>query len=432
MKSLLEKINIKLNAQGGFFKSVSMLVGGTAFAQGLMVLALPFLTRLYTPAEFSMLAVYMSLIGILAVASNLRFEIAIPLPKNDIDALSLLILAVTSNIIFSILAAILIFLFKADLVHLIKQPNLEPYLWLIPIGIFFSSFYNSFQFWVTRKKQFKIIAISRISQSFSGIATQLLLGILGVGVLGLFLGHILNLSAGILNLIKFFIKDVRNLYKNITYKRIILNLKEYQNFPKYSTFEALTNNAGIQLPILIIATVAIGPEAGYLMLATRVMAIPVRFIGSAVSQVFLGHAPEQHSKGQMKSYTLSCVNKILKIGGFPLIIICLISPLIFPYIFGAEWKRAGEMVLWMLPWFLMQLMTSPVSLALHIVRQQKVALILQIFGFILRAGGLLIIAKFLPLYVFEYYAISGFIFYLIYFLVIMYNIHVSDLNKNRT
>lgn len=431
MSSLFQWINKKFNAQSGFLKSVTVLVGGTAFAQGLGILALPFLTRLYSPADFSLLAVYMSIVGIIAVASNLRFEIAIPLPKKNVDALSILILAIISNILISILTALAIYFFKDILINLTGQPQLEPYLWLVPIGIFFSSLYNAFQFWTTRQKKFGIISRTRIFQSISGIGTQLLLGIIGIGVVGLFLGHVINLSAGIFSLIKSFIYDFKNAYRDLNFKKITFNLKKYQNFPKYSTFEALANHSGSQIPIIIIAAVAIGPEAGYLLLATKIMGLPIKFIGGAVSQVFLAHAPEEYSKGRIKLYTIDCMKKILKIGGVPLVVISLLSPFIFPYVFGEEWKRAGEMVVWMLPWFLMQLITSPTSLSLHIMKLQKTALMLQIFGLVFRVGGLLIVAKYSNSNVFEYYAISGFVFYLIYLLVILYSINLSGISTDK-
>ena len=84
MKSLLDKINAKLNAQGGFFKAVSVLVGGTAFAQLIGFICLPILTRLYTPEDYSVLGVYVAIVSILSVVSCLRFEIAIPIAKSDL------------------------------------------------------------------------------------------------------------------------------------------------------------------------------------------------------------------------------------------------------------------------------------------------------------------------------------------------------------
>ena len=60
---------------------MGVLVGGTAFAQAIAVLALPLLTRLYTPDDFSVLAVYAALLGIISVVACLRLEIAIPMPN---------------------------------------------------------------------------------------------------------------------------------------------------------------------------------------------------------------------------------------------------------------------------------------------------------------------------------------------------------------
>ncbi len=101
MKSLLDKINAKLNAQGGFFKAVSVLVGGTAFAQLIGFICLPILTRLYTPEDYSVLGVYVAIVSILSVVSCLRFEIAIPISKHNEEAKALLLLAIISNIIFT-------------------------------------------------------------------------------------------------------------------------------------------------------------------------------------------------------------------------------------------------------------------------------------------------------------------------------------------
>ena len=100
MKSLLVKINNKLNAQGGFLKAVSVLVGGTAFAQLVGLICLPLLTRLYSPEEYTILGVYVAIVSILSVIACLRLEIAIPLPENDAEAKSLFYISIINNVIF--------------------------------------------------------------------------------------------------------------------------------------------------------------------------------------------------------------------------------------------------------------------------------------------------------------------------------------------
>lgn len=430
MKSFLGKINNKLDAQGGFLKSVSVLAGGTAFAQALGVLILPIITRLYTPEEFAVFAVYTSILGILSVAVCLRFEIAIPLPEKDEDALSLFILAILSNGVITILITILIFSFQEPILDAMQQPHLKPFVWFIPIGVFFAGVYNALQFWTTRKKQFSTIAKTRMTQSVASSTVQIGVGYFGFGVIGLLFGQVINFSAGIIRLFISFWAETKHLFSKISIAQIKENWKKYDKFPKYSTFESLANTAAIQLPVIIIAAAAIGPEAGYLMLAMKVIAMPMGLIGGAIGQVYLAHAPDYYNKGELKQYTIQTIKQIAKITILPLILIGVIAPFIFPLVFGDGWAKAGYMLLWMIPWFIMQILSSPVSMSLHVTGNQKTALILQIIGLVIRVGGLLLISINFFEWAFEYYAVSGFIFYLIYLVTVIVFIKKSESKIN--
>lgn len=49
--------------RSSFARNVAVLAGGTAVGQAIVVLASPILTRLYTPEDFGVLAVYTSFLG---------------------------------------------------------------------------------------------------------------------------------------------------------------------------------------------------------------------------------------------------------------------------------------------------------------------------------------------------------------------------------
>lgn len=419
MSLLIKKLRHKLDSQGGFLKSVSILAGGTAFAQALGVVVLPIITRLYSPKDFALFAVYASILSILAVAICLRFEIAIPLPEKDEDALSLVIIALLSNVGLTLLIALSILLFQDSILDIIQQPHLAPFIWFIPIGTFFAGLYNALQYWTTRKKQFSTIAKTKMTQSIASSSIQIGGGVFGFGTFGLILGHVINSSTGIIKLFMSFRKETKALFNTISILQLKKNWKKYDKFPKYSTFESLANVGAMQLPVIIIAAVALGPEAGYLMLAMKVMAIPMSLIGGAMAQVYLAHAPEYYNKGSLREYTIQTIKQIAKIAVIPIISIGLVAPFIFPLVFGESWAKAGYMVLWMIPWFVMQVLSSPVSMSLHITGNQRVALILQIAGLIIRVGLLFLISIFYSEWVFEYYAISGFIFYTLYLIIIL-------------
>jgi len=161
------------------------------------ILALPQLTRLYDPADFSVLAVYTGLLTTIAVAACLRFEIAIPLPGDDAEAASLLALAVAATSVISILCGVAVLAFPDAIVSALDAPRLAPFLWLLPIGIAFVGFYNAAQYWATRHKRFRAVAVTRFGQAGVGTAVRLGMGVVGLAPLGLLPGPLLMAGAGL-------------------------------------------------------------------------------------------------------------------------------------------------------------------------------------------------------------------------------------------
>lgn len=422
MKSLLEKFNAKLNAQGGFLKSVSVLVGGTVFAQIIGFICLPILTRLYTPEDYSILGVYVAIVSILAVVSCLRFDIAIPVAIESNEARNIFYLALISNIIFSILILLSIYLSYEYISNVEIIRELSFLIWLIPLGVFFNGLYSALQFWATRDKKFKLIAKTRITQAVFSNTTSISLAIYGLGFAGLILGQLLSYSGGILRLLRNAVNNKES--TNLTLKETFL---KYKNFPKYSTWEGLANTSAIQLPLIIIAIFLVGPEVGYIMLAMKVLGIPMGLIGSAISQVYLSQASEYHNNKKLFSYTLEILKKILKIVFLPFLFLMVSSPYIFGYIFGKEWNEVGLYIMAMIPWYFMQILSSPISMALHVLSKQKLALFMQVLGFLIRVVLLLIIFIINNEMAIYYYIVSGFLFYSMYFFAILYLIKSEEM-----
>ena len=410
LRSKLESLN-----REGFARSIGVLVGGTAFAQALTVLALPFVTRLYTPSDFSVLAVFASILSIISVAACLRLELAIPMPEYDNDAANLFAVALCASAVVALLSGLVVYFWPAQIIDLVGQPGLRPYLWLLPFGIWLTSSYSAMQFWTTRKKRFGLIAKTRMSQAVGGTGTQIGLGFGGFTPMGLLLGQVINSGAGFFGLGRNAMREDGAALKSINLQGMRQMFQRYDRFPKFSTFESFANTASSQLPVILIAALSVGPEAGYLILAMRAMAIPLGLIGGAVSQVYLSRAADEFREGRLTQFTLRVINGLFKSGVGPLLLIGAVSPIIFPLIFGEKWQRAGELVAWMTPWFLMQFLTSPISMAFHVTGHQRLVLLVQLVGLVLRVGIVCLSAWIAPSYIVESFALSGVVFYLMYF-----------------
>ncbi|TCT09069.1 O-antigen/teichoic acid export membrane protein [Paralcaligenes ureilyticus] len=389
-----------------------------------MVLILPIVTRLYTPSDFSILAVYVSLAGIISVAACLRLDIAIPMPKCEVDAINLLALSLLLAGLISVIVAIPVVIAPKQIANLLGQPKIRPYLWLLPIGIFLAGSYSALQFWATRQKNFTIIARTRMSQALAAASAQIGMGLAGFSPLGLIVGQVLNNGMGVAGLGRKIVSNDKELLKAISLSEMRRMFSRYDRFPKYSAMEALANSAGVQLPMILIASVAIGPEAGFLALAMQVMQAPMALIGNAISQVYLSKAPDERRMGSLGSFTTTILGGLLKTGVGPLIFAGIVAPDVFAVVFGAEWHRAGVLVAWMTPWFIVQFLASPISMALHVADRQATALVLQIFGFFVRLISVLLAVYFFKAFIAETYAVSGVIFYSVYLAIVLRSVSV--------
>lgn len=405
--------------ESGFARAVGVLVGGTAIAHAVTAGALPIVTRLYTPGDFSVLAVFSAVLSILAVAMSLRYDVAIPLPESDEDGANLLVLAI--GVSFAIAAAIGVLVWAAPgwVARSMGRPAVEPHLWLLPIALLLAGAYSAMQFWLVRRKRFSALARTRIVQSVAASGTQIGLGLAHVTPLGLLLGQTINSGAACLGVLGQVMRADRNLLRSVNLARMMELARSYGRFPRFSAAEALANSASIQLPLLLIAALATEPEAGHVVLAMFVMQAPMALIGSAVSQVYLSRAADEHRAGRLASFTATVIGGLARVGVGPLVFAGLVAPFLFEPIFGADWQRAGALVAWMTPWFVVHFIAAPVSMALHVTERQKTALSLQVAGLVLRVAAVLAAAALPGRYVSEAYAISGAVFYVAYLVVVL-------------
>jgi len=396
-----------------------MLVGGTAIGQFIAILALPVLTRIYEPDAFSVLAVYVSILSMLTAVAGLCFEYAIPLPKSERIAAALCVIAIASVFTFTAVTTGVIANYPY-LFHALISDKIGSLLWLIPVGVFFVGMYNALQYWSTRNKRFKLIAKTRVTQSLSGTGVKLGVGyFLSGSIFGLILGQLIAQGAGFVTLgLSLFKKDWQ-IFNKLKLKHFMYAVNRYKNFPKFTTLEVFSNIGGIQIPVVLIAYYSVGEEAGYLMIAMQLLSAPMGMLSGAVAQVYLAEAADKHHQGQLHEFTKKTITSLAKVAAIPLLLAGVTAPFIVPLLLGDPWQRTGILISWMVPWFFVQFITSPVSTILYITENQRIAFVLQIMGLAIRVGFVVFAAYYTNNLIGEFYAVSGFIFYLIYFVVVL-------------
>lgn len=404
--------------KNAFYKKVGILISGTVISRALMFASLPIVTRLYTPNDFEILAVFMATISIIGVVVNLRFNMAITLPREDSVAINLLALSLLSATVIGIVLACSVLFSQGLLSAMLGQPDFFQYEWMIPAGVVLVGGYQALQYWASRKHQFLIIAKTRVYRAIGGVVAQLGFGAVVIGPLGLLAGHMVYSGLGIVGLARNLLFNDKKSYFSVSMGAMRKAAVAYKRFPFYSVPEALANTAGVYVPVIIIASYA-GSDGGYLALAMQVLVIPMALVGQSVSQVFMAEAPKRHRDGTLKRFTWETGYTMFKLGAAVLIPVGIISPSVFPLLFGSNWEAAGSILLIMIPWHILQLTASPISTVLHVIGLLHYAMLLQVLGAILRIGSVLFAIQFYPNSLITAYAISGAIFYTIYISLIL-------------
>ena len=366
------------------------MVLGTIIGQLLVIISSPVLTRLYTPEDFGIFAIYVSIYSFITIVSSLRYELAIPLPKLDATAWSIIVLSLTLVAITVASTGGGVFIFGNDFVAILNTPAFEPYLWLLPIGILIGGSHKIFNFWMLRKKTFRVIAVARVFQGGGMSLFQIVLGFFQLSSLGLIIGHIMGFFMGLILFIKAAVKSNDMKIRQVKLSNVKSVSKRYSDFPKYSTWSDMLNVFGTQFPMLLIASLYTPVAAGLYLLANRVANAPVALVAESVGKVFMAEAVSVRGGRKLPVLSLNVFRALLRIGLGPLIMIAIVAPELFGIIFGEKWIEAGLYLQLMTPWVASVFIFVPLMSLYVVLELQRVELKFQILIFITRIVGLLI------------------------------------------
>src|SRR5205807_10036564 len=126
----------------------------------------------------------------------LRYEVSIPLPKEDRLAINLLGLSLSLVVAVSLIVAAVAILLGRWILSETHFGILLPYIWLVPIGLLAAGSYQALANWAVRTENFPHIAQSKVIQGISQASSQLLFGLLRIGPLGLLVGDFIGQSLG--------------------------------------------------------------------------------------------------------------------------------------------------------------------------------------------------------------------------------------------
>ena len=376
--------------QSSLLRATLTLLAGGALAQALPLLLGPWLTRLYTPAEYGQFSFVWTVATNLAVVGCARFEFALPMETDDHAAATLLALCARVLLAVTVVALVV--------AQVLAWAQGLPLVALIPLAVLTGALTQALTLWSTRAERFHQLAASRVLQYGGGAVLQVAFGMMAFGAFGLFWGALLAGVAATLLLARPAPQGGwRGLWRTPR-TELTAMARKHRDFPIFNTPHAFAGALQDSLSMALIAWWAGDAQVGYWALAFRYLKAPAGLVGGALSQALY---PRLAQAGDMDAGRRVVRHAMAVLGSIALalmVILMLIGPWLFRLIFGQSWAQAGELARALAPYIAMHFVASPLSVAPMAWRAQgwmlKLALIGQamfVIGLVagLQMGGLL-------------------------------------------
>jgi len=347
--------------QSHYLRDVLWQMSGNGLAQVLGVVAMPLLTRLYAPANFATLNLFMQVVAGLTIVLTWRFEYLVMLPKDDTQAKTILRAVVLIGAIAAALATLVAWLADNKLAALLGDAALAPWLLLAPLTAWLICVSIGLQQAVQRRQDFRNAGFSEVMSKGGYVASALagaswlphIGGLMssaavGAGAKSLWLWRTLRVGTTVSGS-----KASMRAGDAIRPYRLLAGSMSFSNLLTMITSAA---------PMIFIAKIYGSDALGQFSLVVSTLYLPSGLLGNAIGQVYYQRAAQRYAQGEAFDDLWRVTAWQLARIGVPLYAcIALLSAWAYPFLFGSQWHAAGQYAMLMAVGAGLSFITSPLD-----------------------------------------------------------------------
>jgi lipopolysaccharide exporter len=367
-RAILQKT--KLLSQRPSLQHAAILFSGKAGVQLIALLTQPILARLYSPAQFGEFALFNSILAILLIASCGRYDAAIVLTKHKQQAERLFQLSQTVLLGFTGLLILLLLLVPFHRLPKLNEIS-SSYLWLFPLLVLLSGYWQIIQNWLIKLKKFNQISLANIIQRLIIFGGALLAFFLETKINGL----IISLISGAIGV---FIIGL--LHQTLPLKAPLKSLRNYafhfRDFPLYSVPTLFLNLITFHLPVIWISYFFNSQEAGSYSMAFMLISLPYTGICISIAPVFYERMASNNKKNQQDLLLKVCL-LYGTFSAFLTAIVFIAGEAMSIWLLGNNWAQTGAILRMLSPLMIIQGIEAWLMISLSVFRRQKITLWMQ-------------------------------------------------------
>lgn len=373
-------------------RNILKIAGGNVLAQVVLLGTAPILTRLYSPEDFGVLALFTTTCAMLNCFSSLCYERAILLPKEDRDALSIVILGGVILIVTTLMVTCLTFLLKPAINSSFPALQTNAHLiQILPLGMVLLGIWQILQYWNLRRKQFHRLTASKVSETGVSSLFKIFSGLsFGGGFGWLIGGYLLGYAASILIQAWGELFSLGKAIRTASFRAMKEQALRYKSFPLFATWNYLLNQIMRSSVVYCLSYFYAPSIVGFFSVGSRLLQQPILFLSDAVQKVYFQKSAEDFAHGLDINREFRRILILLSlIGGAPFLVLLFFGAPIFSVVFGGQWETAGVYAQIMAPWFFFIFVGAPSNVIYEVLQRQKIKLLLNGAKSFLAVAGLI-------------------------------------------
>ncbi|MBC1573926.1 oligosaccharide flippase family protein [Listeria booriae] len=357
-------------------KILVTLFSGNVLAQLIMMAFAPIISRLYSETEMGIYAAYVTVIAITVKIASLSLEKAIPLEQDTKLARQLLRL---NFMIVWLVCAILFGVYMIFDWSILRFVGINPSvlsMLLLSLGIAFTSMIQIYNYQNMALEQYRTLSLTKSMQL---LGTGVLQSILSFRPTGLLLGDIGGKLLSLL-VLQHVSRKARIEKVVFSWADMVFLLRKYRNFMLFSAPSGLVNTLALQVPQLFIIAIFATAAGGQYALVQRVILVPISLLSISIAQFFYSFATKciANQPGQVYRMYMQITWKLCVAMFLPVLLLAMFSPVVFPFVFGANWREAGELAQTLSMLLFTQAVFGATSQILYVTNKQKLQMILEL------------------------------------------------------
>ena len=366
---------LRTNVRTSLGRARPLMTAGV-LGQAVALLAVPFLTRIYSEGAFGSLALLSSALAILTPISTLRFEMAVPIAVDDREAVDVASLAAGALCVVALLALAVVvaggwaFTSFAHRQLLLIGGSLA-------VNMLLSGLYLVGITWLIRREAFRRIAVVNATQAVAQVIAYLLVGLALPNRVGMFVGLTIGNLVGLAALGYALRTAVDPPTIRTTGERMMAAARRFRRFAWVATPGTLLNTVAVELPFLILARVLTTASYGVLSVARRITQAPVSLLAQAVGKVFHGStartAREQTGRARSELKVMIAMMTSVALGA--LVLYIFVVPPLLTLVFDKKWHQTGRFVKYLSFVFLAQGVASATTAVVDVAERQELQLL---------------------------------------------------------